>query len=402
MTTSPRILIVEDSDDDADLLVRELRRSGLEPTFHRVDTVDGVKEALGRGPWDIVLSDYNLPRQSFPDILRAVKDFDSDLPIIVVSGSIGEENAVALMRNGVADFVFKGNFSRLIPAIKRELASAAQQYARRESDQRFRDIVEVSGDWIWETDQEHRYTFFSNRFQDAEWPDPVSSLGKTPWELVGGDVASDEHWQAHRSDLDARRPFRNFLFSFVAPSGARQHVSTSGVPVFDRGGAFRGYRGTATDETPIVEAFWRAEEAETLLRDAVESISEGFVIFDPDDRVVMANEAFRKLYPDIADLVVPGISYEDLLRAAVERNVYLEAKGNEADWIATRLEDHRDLSGAVVEKLSDGRSVLVTERRMSNGGIAGLKMDITALKKVEAQRDHLAYHDTLTGLRIRR
>ena len=198
------------------------------------------------------------------------------------------------MREGVADFVFKGNLSRLIPTIHRELATAAQQVARREADQRFRDIVEVSGDWIWETDAEHRYTFFSNRFQDGKGADPAASLGKTRWELAGVDPEEDEDWQAHLADLSARRPFRNFLFSYVDLSGSRRHVSTSGVPVFDRSGAFCGYRGTATDETRIVEAFWRAEEAETLLRDAVESISEGFLILDRDDRIVMANDALSQ------------------------------------------------------------------------------------------------------------
>ncbi len=394
---APRILIVEDSDDDAELLTRELRRAGIESTFQRVDSAAGVKQALRDGPWDIVLSDYNLPQQSFPDILKCLREVDADIPVIVVSGSIGEENAVALMREGVADFIFKGNLSRLIPAIQRELSAAAQQNARRESDQRFRDIVEVSGDWIWETDENHRYTFFSNRFHEAEWA-PAASLGKTPWELAGADVEEDEHWQAHLSDLEAHQTFRNFLFSFVTPTGNRQHVSISGVPVFDRSGVFRGYRGTATDETPVVEAFWRAEEAEALLRDAVDSISEGFVIFDAEDRIAMVNDAFRKLYPDITDLAVPGVPFEDILRAAVDRGVYPDAKRNSSEWISARLDDHRDLSGSIVERLADGRWVLVTERRMSNGGIAGLRMDITALKKAEAQRDHLAYHDATTGL----
>jgi diguanylate cyclase (GGDEF)-like protein/PAS domain S-box-containing protein len=394
----PKILIIEDSDDDADLLLRELRRSGIDPIFERFISADGVRDALTRGPWDIVLSDHGLPRNDFSDILRLVKEHDPELPFIVVSGSIGEENAVSLMRAGVSDFIFKGNLSRLIPAIHRELAAAAQQHARREADQRFRDIVEVSGDWIWETDAEHRYTFLSNRFEDAEWANPATAIGKTPWELAGADPDADEHWQAHLSDRQARRTFRNFLFSVSARTGSRHHVSMSGLPVFDRAGVFRGYRGTATDETRMVEAFWRAGEAETLLRDAVESISEGFLILDRNDRIVMANDALRKLYPDVADRLAPGVAYEEVLRAAIVENVYPDARGREADWLTTRLEDHRDLAGGIIEKLSDGRWVMCTERRMSNGGIAGLRMDITALKKAEAQRDHLAYHDVITGL----
>jgi CheY-like chemotaxis protein len=218
IVNQPRILIVEDSDDDAQLLLRELKRGGVEPIFRRVETIAGVKEALQQGAWDIVISDYNLPQQSFPEIMQAIRAHDADIPVIVVSGSIGEENAVALMREGVADFIFKGSLSRLIPAMQREFAAAAAKIARAESDQRFRDIVEVSGDWIWETDAEHRYTFLSNRYEEVDWADPRASLGKTPWELAGANVAEDEHWQAHVSDRDARQAFRNFLFSLSRDS----------------------------------------------------------------------------------------------------------------------------------------------------------------------------------------
>jgi diguanylate cyclase (GGDEF)-like protein/PAS domain S-box-containing protein len=398
MSSQTRILIIEDNDDDAQRLLRELRASSLKPEFRRVETITGLNEALKDGPWDIVLSDYNLLQQSFSEIMQTIRAVDAEVPVIVVSSSLGEENAVALMQEGVADFLFKGNLSRLIPAIERELAATAARIARRESEQRFRDIVEVSGDWVWETDAEHRYTFFSNRFDEAERADPSTSLGKTPWELVDADLEQDEHWQAHLSDREAHKAFRNFLFSFVSDSGSRYHISMSGVPIFDRAGTFKGYRGTATDQTPTVAAFWRAEEAETLLRDAVDSISEGFIIFDANDRIVMANEAFRGLYSDVSDLAVPGVSFEDFIRAMVERGMIPEAKGRETEWISNRLDSHRELAGGLVQRLADGRWVLVTERRMSNGGIAGLRMDISALKRAEAQRDHLAEHDAITGL----
>ena len=261
MPNSPRILIVEDSDNDVDLLLRELRRGGIESHFERVDSAEGVKAALTRGPWDIVISDYGLPRHDFSDVLKAVREHDPQMPFIVVSGSIGEENAIALMREGVADFVFKGNLSRLIPAIHRELAAAAQQQARREADQRFRDIVEVSGDWIWETDAEHRYTFFSDRLRrgrgDRSRHQPrQDKVGARRSESRGRrGLAGASRGSQRRGDPSAISSSPSSM-----PSGSRRHVSMSGVPVFDRGGGFCGYRGTATDETRVVEAFWRAEE----------------------------------------------------------------------------------------------------------------------------------------------
>ena len=241
--------------------------------------------------------------------------------------------------------------------------------------------------------------FSPTGFEEAEGADPAASLGKTRWELAGADPDEDEDWQAHLADLKARRTFRNFLFSYVDPSGSRRHVSTSGVPVFDRGGAFRGYRGTATDETRIVEAFWRAEEAETLLRDAVESISEGFLILDPrrPDRHG-ERRAFGNSIPTSPRWWRRACPSRTCCAPRSSATSIPTPRGTNRNGSPTRLEDHRDLTGGIIEKLGDGRWVLVTERRMSNGGIAGLKMDITALKKAEAQRDYLAYHDPTTGL----
>jgi CheY-like chemotaxis protein len=264
-----RILIVEDSADDADLLLRELRRGGFEPSYQVVDSAAGVTDALAGETWDIVISDFNLPRNDFPDVLKLAKENDPDRPFIVVSGAIGEELAVTLMQSGVADLILKGRWSRLAPAIERELAATAERYARRAEEQRFRDIVEVSGDWIWETDREHRFTFFSSRHDHAEWSAPFRSLGRTCWEAVGGAPETDPHWRQYREDLEARRPFRNFLISFTTPAGERYHVSISGVPAFDRNREFIGYRGTASNQTLVVESYWRAETAEARLRDAV-------------------------------------------------------------------------------------------------------------------------------------
>jgi PAS domain-containing protein len=375
-----RILIVEDSPDDAAMLLRELRQGGYDPTFTIVDTASEVRRAVASSEWDIVVSDYNLPAIEFSEILAASKACDPDRPVIVVSGAVGEETAVSLMRAGASDLVLKGNLSRLVPAIRREVAAAQHQYARRESDQRFRDIVAVSGDCIWETDAQHRLTFFSDRGLEAEWADPFRSLRKTIWEVVGIDPAADEYWRKHKAELDQHQEFRGFRVTFTSPSGNRHHISTSGVPVRDRNGAFRGYRGTATDETLLVEAYWRAEEAEALLRDAVESVSEGFVIVDAADRIVMVNEAYRKMYPDLDGLAVPGAIFADVLREVASRVLRPDEDERGDDWLADRLGERRDPIPSGLAQLANGRWVLTTERRMRNGGIAGLWMDVSALK----------------------
>jgi signal transduction histidine kinase len=138
MGTGLRVLIVDDSEADASLLLRQLRGGGFEPAWERVDTMLGMSIALGRGPWEVVLSDYQMPRFSVPEALALLKEWKADIPLLVVSGAVGEERAVEAMRAGAADFIYKGNLARLVPAIQRELREAA---VRRERAQMREQMV---------------------------------------------------------------------------------------------------------------------------------------------------------------------------------------------------------------------------------------------------------------------
>jgi DNA-binding NtrC family response regulator len=109
MSTPLRVLIVEDSEDDAVLMLHELRRGGYDPTFERVDTSKAMNAALDGQTWDIVLSDYAMPHFSLDAALAMVREKGLDLPFIIVSGAIGEEPAVAAMRAGACDYVMKSN-----------------------------------------------------------------------------------------------------------------------------------------------------------------------------------------------------------------------------------------------------------------------------------------------------
>jgi signal transduction histidine kinase len=124
-------LLVEDVERDAMLLVRELQRGGFEPTWERVESSAAMAEALSRRRWDVVLSDYSLPSFSGPAALALVKERALDLPFVIVSGTVGEEVAVAAMRAGAHDFLAKGRLARLAPVIERELGEAALRAERR-------------------------------------------------------------------------------------------------------------------------------------------------------------------------------------------------------------------------------------------------------------------------------
>lgn len=131
MSTSLRALIVEDSEDDAKLLTRELWRGGYDLVFERVDTPEAMMCALDNQTWDVVLADYVLPRFSGLAALELLKEREIDLPFIVVSGVVGEDVAVETMKAGAQDYVSKGNLARLLPAVERELREALVRRERR-------------------------------------------------------------------------------------------------------------------------------------------------------------------------------------------------------------------------------------------------------------------------------
>ena len=149
MNKKLRVLLVEDSEDDALLLVRHLRHGGYEPTFRRVETPQDMRTALECETWDVIVSDYAMPRFSAFSALGMLNETGLDIPFIIVSGTIGEEIAVAAMKAGAHDYIMKDNLKRLIPAIEREVRDAqvrqertSAQKALQESEERYRSLVE--------------------------------------------------------------------------------------------------------------------------------------------------------------------------------------------------------------------------------------------------------------------
>ncbi len=129
-----RVLIVEDSEDDAILVIHELKRGGYDVTFKRVEPAEALTAALDQQAWDIILSDYRLPHFSAPESLALLHQSSLDLPFIVISGTIGEETAVEMMKAGAHDYLMKGNLTRLVPAVERELHDAEVRKERKRAD----------------------------------------------------------------------------------------------------------------------------------------------------------------------------------------------------------------------------------------------------------------------------
>jgi len=170
-----RLLLIEDSDDDAQLLVRELRNAGFDVAFERVETRETTAAAFGRGGFDAVVSDYRLPTFSAPEALALYKQSGLEAPFLVVSGTIGEEQAAELLKAGAHDFFLKERLSRLGTAVERELREAENRRARRRAEADLR--------------RSHRLLEEArNRYERAT---AVAKVGVWDWDLATGEIHVD-------------------------------------------------------------------------------------------------------------------------------------------------------------------------------------------------------------------
>ncbi|HYL58081.1 MAG TPA: response regulator [Candidatus Acidoferrales bacterium] len=141
-STKLRILIVEDSPQDAELAAMALRRGGFDPTYELVDTRAAMAAKLEQQNWDLVISDYSMPSFGSLEALKVLREIRPEVPFILISGTIGEEMAVAAMRAGADDYVLKTNLERLPMAVERELEQASERRERKRIEERYRNLVD--------------------------------------------------------------------------------------------------------------------------------------------------------------------------------------------------------------------------------------------------------------------
>jgi signal transduction histidine kinase/CheY-like chemotaxis protein/HPt (histidine-containing phosphotransfer) domain-containing protein len=169
----------------------------------------------------------------------------------------------------------------------------------------------------------------------------------------------------------------------IIVEGTTKWVREQAELVFDVEGRMTGGTGTVQDVTARKEAEIRLRESEELLRSAIDTIDEAFVVYGPDDRLVLCNEKYRDLYRTSAPVIEPGRSFEEVIRYGVEHGQYAQARGDEEAWIAARLAVHRQGDTDSIQKLDDGRWVRIREKRTPSGHIVGFRVDITEIYRAK-------------------
>ena len=272
--TPLRVLFVEDSAADAELMRHTLAAGGYEVTSMRVDTADSMRAALTAHPWDLVLSDYSMPGFGGQAALKLLRSLNTEIPFVIVSGTIGEETAVEALKAGANDFLVKGRLARLLPALERELREAKARRERqileeqlRQSQARAAFALEAADAGIWDIDLATDAT---------RWCERVSQMFGLPAKPVAtnlsgfrehihpDDLAMMDMALSQSIDLDA--PYR-VEYRAACPDGTVRWLASKGRVTRAAGGAPIGMMGITidvTDRKNLEQQLQHAQKMESL------------------------------------------------------------------------------------------------------------------------------------------
>lgn len=242
--------------------------------------------------------------------------------------------------------------------LEAELDARTQSLA--DAEERFADYAEMSSEWFWEQDENLRFSEASKGIRAATGIKPQDYEGRTRRETnIGGVTESD--LDAHEALLARREPFEDFRYTRERPDGGLVHIGIRGKPIFDKTGAFKGYRGTGQNLTPTTEARLETEQNHRRFAEAIDSMTEGFALYAADGALTFCNDTFRRLNPDLGTTLAPL------------------PEADEADG------DGGDLGGSANAPLRrNGRWLIENRSTLSDGSTVVVIFDVTDLKDRES------------------
>ncbi len=303
----------------------------------------------------------------------------------------------------------RGGSARDASASKRDGASVPSGGAFDE--QELRDLVALGADWVWETDEELNFSWLSPEFETVTGVDPTDVLGRNRVHFLVQVSSVSKSAGAHFETMQARKPFRNFVYRLKGSRQDSRWISVSGNPRFAADGSFIGYRGVGHNVTALAASFEELQEihsqiAGTEVRDkvfraaragdsqlermmdALDVMSDAFCYYEASGSIVLYNEALLSMYGGLADVIRPGLTFAQLVDAGLERG-YWDLEGMPpAQWREKALSGRTDPAGfRWMIKLADGRVYIHREVRTADGGTIATCTDIT---EMESRRAELA------------
>jgi diguanylate cyclase (GGDEF)-like protein/PAS domain S-box-containing protein len=387
-------LIVEDSEDDTLLLVEHMEAAGFQTHWKRVDNERDMNAALAETRWEVVFSDYTMPRFTGDKALEITRRHDPDLPFIFVSGTIGEEAAVAAMRAGAQDYVMKHNLPRLPPTVRRELEDARVRRERRRAEAELRKLslaVEHTADSIFITDPEGRIEYVNPAFERLSGFRSWEVLGRTP-ALVKCERNSPEYFQRMWAILLSGEVFRDTLVN-RRKDGTLFYEEKTITPLAAGDGRISHFVSTGRDVTDRI----RAEKARARLVTILESTTDFVATADAEGRLLYLNRAGRKMLGLGEEHNIAGMRLSSCHSAWGAQHLTRDAlptAARDGVW-----EGENSLRGDPDQDIPVSQVILA--HRGEGGELAffsTIARDITERKRYETELRHQATHDSLTGL----
>ncbi len=290
------VLIIEDNEDDALLILLELRRGGYDVTSMRVDTPEAMDAALKGGTWDVVISDYTMPHFSAPAALKLLQEIGLDVPFIVVTGAVGEETAVEVMKAGAHDYVMKQNLGRLSSTVERELRQAMVRRERervdvalKKSEQRLKDAQNLGKIGSWETDVATNAIEWSGETYEIYERD--KSLGPpSPGENAGYySPVEAERLRKAMYLATAQEKESDFDLITTLPGGVTKYLHIWVRPEKEESGRVVKLFGTVQDISERKQAEEREKQEHVFSEALMETSPACILVVDSDGKVVFAN-----------------------------------------------------------------------------------------------------------------
>src|SRR5450830_1536262 len=297
-----KVLIVEDSEDDAKLALLALRRGGFEPTYRRVQTAAELETALAQERWDAVILDFKMPGFTGMDALRIFRSTGLDIPVILISGTIGEETAVDAMKAGASDYVMKKSLARLAPALERELketqmraAHQRAQAALTDSEKRFRQMAENIRDVFFLLDADGtRMLYISPAYEEVSGRS-CESVYANPESWIEAIHPDDRASTYEKSKAGMSTGAYEVEFRIVRPDGSIRWIKLRGFPVRDAAGKIVRIAGVAEDITQRTQAAQELRESERRFSELLQNVELVSLMLDREARITYCNEYLLRL-----------------------------------------------------------------------------------------------------------